>query len=300
MNFKMKTIVPFALSLPLMVAGVNAEERDVRVSLGEAGQYNAFIFNNFNAVYSRVEGRLAVGGNLELNGYSVAEKLSSSSDNFSIVVGGNASFTNGRVEAGHVLVAGSAQNIDDSVRFGLNQNQVIWDHIDPPVDFQMIRTELINQSVELSSLLNTGVIEGKWGGLYLAGDCKSDLQIFNLNGDDVLNTHTFDVSCIPDNASIVFNISGESAGLRNVSLGSLVKHRNRVLFNFYEAKSLTLNSIGVEGSVLAPYADIKKASGIVHGTLIANSWEGTMALSLQPFEAYNESYKQCEGLVSPL
>ncbi|MCE2593853.1 choice-of-anchor A family protein [Motilimonas cestriensis] len=300
MNFKMKTIIPFALSLPLMVAGVNAEERDVRVSLGEAGQYNAFVFNDFNAPSSKVEGRIAVGGNLNIDGYSVADKLPMSDDGFSVVVGGDATYPTGRVYAGHVLVGGSAQNIGNAVRFGLTQEQVLWDNIDLPFNFDNVRTELLNKSAELSLLANTGTVEIKWGGLYLTGDCQSDLQVFNVNGADILNSHTFDVSCIPDNASVIINISGQAPGFSNVSLSTLTKHRNRVLYNFYEATSLTLRGVYVEGSVLAPYADISNPSGTVNGTLIANSWNGTMSFSLQPFEAYNEGYKQCEGIVLPL
>jgi choice-of-anchor A domain-containing protein len=60
----------------------------------------------------------------------------------------------------------------------------------------------------------------RWGGAYLSGDGTSALQVFSLNGQDILNAHTFDVQNIAPGATVVFNISGATAGLTNMSLSS--------------------------------------------------------------------------------
>lgn len=48
-------------------------------------------------------------------------------------------------------------------------------------------------------------------------------------------------------------------------------YTNNILFNFVDAKFLTLHSVGVKGSVLAPYAELSFYNGHVDGNVIANS-----------------------------
>ena len=149
--------------------------------------------------------------------------------------------------------------------------------------FARAEQELKTLSADLSLLAANGAAEFRFGGLYLNGDGSSDLQVFTLDGSQVLQAHTFQVSGIPDGASVVFNIDGERAGLTNMSMSSLMPHRGRVLLNFHQAERLTLNGIGVEGSVLAPWAVIDEPQGVIHGTLIARSWSGSMQLNHLPF-----------------
>ncbi len=92
------------------------------------------------------------------------------------------------------------------------------------------------------------------------------------------------MDCIPDDAYVVINISGASPGLTNMSLATLENHRDRVIYNFYEANSLTLAGIGVEGTVLAPNADINNPQGVIKGQLVAKSWNGMMQINNHLFE----------------
>jgi hypothetical protein len=59
---------------------------------------------------------------------------------------------------------------------------------------------------------------------------------------------------------------------------------DNVLFNFYQATSLKISSIGVNGSILAPLADVTANNGNINGTIIAKSWNGTGELRNVPFE----------------
>jgi choice-of-anchor A domain-containing protein len=47
-------------------------------------------------------------------------------------------------------------------------------------------------------------------------------------------------------------------------------YTNNILFNFVDADFLTLHSVGVKGSVLAPYAELSFYNGHVDGNVIAN------------------------------
>jgi choice-of-anchor A domain-containing protein len=61
-----------------------------------------------------------------------------------------------------------------------------------------------------------------------------------------------------------------------------------VLWNFWEAEWLGLDGVGWEGSLLAPFADVRFNNGNFDGTLIARSLEGTAEGHWYPFVAEGE------------
>jgi hypothetical protein len=127
------------------------------------------------------------------------------------------------------------------------------------------------------------------------------LQVFQLSNNAIKKSHTFDVQCIPDDATVVFNITGRNINFKRQSLSTLTKHRNRVIFNFYQARKLKLSSIKIEGTILAPNARIKANNGDVMGTVIAKSWKGTMHLGNVSFigdvrEDHEESDRDGDGV----
>lgn len=63
--------------------------------LSAAAPYNALLFGNFSAQFTDVEGRIAVGGDLSINHYNLADKLTASNAGTSVLVGGNFSFSSG-------------------------------------------------------------------------------------------------------------------------------------------------------------------------------------------------------------
>ena len=68
--------------------------------------------------------------------------------------------------------------------------------------------------------------------VYLTGDCQSDVQVFALDGPTVLNSNHFNVNCIPATATILSNISGDSAGFKNIGLSQFDNQSSRILYNF--------------------------------------------------------------------
>lgn len=245
--------------------------------LGTAGDYNSFIFNDFTGS-SDTEGRLAVGGNATLRNYSVGDKLAYDANAEVLVVGGDLTADYGRVY-GKALVGGSASVVQSH---GYADGGIV-EGASLPIDFSAEQAYLTALSLQLAELDANGAINSQWGGLYLSGDGASDLQVFNLDGNTLLNAHTFALSNVAADATLIFNVSGDIAGLTNMSLESLLPSRNKVLFNFYEASSLTLSGIAVEGSILAPLAHIANPQGVINGTVIASSWDGPMQQNHQPF-----------------
>jgi len=258
------------------------------VSLGAADDYNAFIFGNFSSENSDTKGRLAAGGNVTLSNYGVGDGLTGVSSADTLVVGGNLTYSNGQINHGDALVGGTASVTGLNIKDGtLTQNASL------PIDFAAERSYLLSLSGSLATLTKTGTVTyTSWGGVFFKGDGASMLQIFDIDGSKLSSANTFafldSIANIPDNATLVFNISGANDFMKNFSMSAfaslLGNSYNNVLFNFYEATSLTLEGIGIEGSILAPLADVKANNGNIDGTIIAKSYKGTMELHDVPFE----------------
>jgi len=289
-------VAPIVLSLSALVATPLLAQQSASVSLGEAADYNLLVFGDFRAEASSSTGPLAAEGDMVLNHHGLATGLAPGSAAVAAVAGGDFSFDVGKVHGGHVLVGQNA-SIGGEVRYGLEEEQLLLEQVDSPIDFDRIETQLLEQSRAISELDANGEVELRYGGLHLTGDCASPLQVFQLDGAELLDAHTFEVTCIPEGANIVFNVSGETTGMGFMSLESLRPYRARTLYNFYEATSLSFRNIAIHGSVLAPRAQVDNPTGDLHGTLVARSWDGPMFLNFVRFQGYREGTRQCEGPV---
>lgn len=252
-----------------------ADTQTILGALGAAGRYGNFVADNFTSLSSTVEGRLAVGGNLNLQNFSVGDKLDPNKLHDVVVVGGNVIFPSGRIYYGNLLAGGSVTGVGDAVRFGMAPGAVIKGNATMPVNFSAEREYLQELSANLSALPANGTVKMQWGGLELKGDCTSSLQVFNVNGADLGVAHTFAVSCVPSTATVVFNISGQSVSIKSMGMQSLTAIRDKVLFNFPQATSLSMTSVGIEGSLLAPFAQVNQPAGRVDGQVIVKTWYST-------------------------
>ena len=249
--------------------------------LKEAEHYSAYIFGNFTSNSGNAEGGLAVGGDISLNGYGLATTPNTITTGYSLLVEGNAHFVNGRIYQGNVRVGGVI-DFSSAVMDGLPEGTLI-ENLPPYPSIIQSKEYFTDLSTSLSEHPANGQVDYEWGGLYLKGDCTNTHQVFAIDGQQLGNAHTFDVSCIPGKATIVFNISGTSVDFDNLSLASLLPHRERVIFNFYQATTLNVAGISIEGVVLAPNAHINAPHGDAQGTVIADSWYGSMHLGYARF-----------------
>ena len=252
-------------------------------NLGVSEKYNGFFLETFTATSSRIEGRLATGGTITVEGYSFGDKLVPENADTVVITGGDLDYRDGRIYFGSAIAAGNIDKVGNGVLHGMAEGQSVLGKQTLPFNFEDQFVHLRDVSSRLSQSPANGTSLYKWGGLYLQGDCEAPLQVFNLTGSVVLSAHTFEVTCIPDDATVIFNISGESAGFKTFSLANLIPHRTKTLYNFYQATELTLNGMEVEGSILAPYAHINDPRGTTNGTVMAKSWNGQMHLHHFPF-----------------
>jgi choice-of-anchor A domain-containing protein len=83
---------------------------------------------------------------------------------------------------------------------------------------------------------------------------------------------------------VIVNVSGTQVSMQNKVVKLTGTDRQRVVYNFYQATALTIGSITVEGTVWAPTADVTFSDGIINGTLLGNSLQGTRTtFGLAPF-----------------
>ncbi|MDO8845183.1 choice-of-anchor A family protein [Methylicorpusculum sp.] len=263
------------------------------LDLGQAGGFNAFILGDMTGYGSDVEGRLAVGGNLKLNHFSVAMELSSAWDQQdTLVVGGNLEYTNGRVYHGNARIGGTV-SINETVGFysGENPAQTNGSLINNnDVDFDALSQQIINKSQNWANFAANGNVNLEYSQLTLTGE-NSGLNIFSITSDHLASTQKFTLN-IPTDAWALINVSGTSVTMNNFGFfrtingetnqlqdnappvrhdGSLTQ---KVLFNLTDATSLLLHSIGIKGSLLAPLADTVFYNGHIDGNLLVGSLQG--------------------------
>jgi len=99
-------------------------------------------------------------------------------------------------------------------------------------------------------------------------------NIINVYGETVelFNTGFFNTAFTQENE--YFRENGQYRDNdNNVGQRHDGRYTNNILFNFVDAVDLTLHSVGVKGSVLAPYAELSFYNGHVDGNVVANRFE---------------------------
>ncbi|MDD1792975.1 choice-of-anchor A family protein [Enterovibrio sp. ZSDZ42] len=250
-------------------------------------EYSALVFEDFTSPHSSSDGPIAIGKDAYFNGYSIMHGYNEfpPEDN-SLIVGGDLSYQSGRVYKGSIIVGGDISQVSQTIYSGLDAGSSISGSAVLPIDFNQLKDAHRALSLDLSEKENVGTVAYQWGGIYLEGDCSSDFQVFNLNGTQLEKAHTLALECVPETATVLVNISGNKqnfAPLSNISLSDFALTRQQTIFNLYEATSLNISGVALEGMVLAPKADITAPSGSSNVGIIANSWKGSMSLGYLPF-----------------
>jgi len=233
-------------------------------SLGAANDYNAFIFGNFTSSGSDTEGRLAVGGNADLSGYSVGTSLDTTRGN-TLVVGNNLTFTNGQVNKGNAVYGSSATTSG----FGIPDGGLIQGN---PVDFASAQSQLTQLSGSLAGMGANGSFNDHYGTLQFVGTDPA-LNTFTVTAPSVNSANGIQINA-PANSTVIINIGGDNIFFDYFGISIANTDKQKVLYNFYEATTLTIAGITVQGSVLAPLANVSFTNGNVEGTLIANNVTG--------------------------
>ena len=257
------------------------------IGLGTAGDYNEFIFggasllNDMDMYHSESLGDVAVGGNAVLTDFSVAKFNSDGK----MVVGGDLTWNRGSVgldQKGTIYAGGNASLT--SVGYGS-----VFSGGALPVDFAASQSYLTTYSAFWGTLPTTGTIHilappGSGNQITLTG--APGLNVFNLTGGQLAGANSGNLNInVPWGATVLINVSGQTSAMQSFGFyynGTYYNYDDvsdspyspYVLFNFYEATSLAFSEISIQGSVLAPYANIDFNNGHIQGSLISASLRG--------------------------
>jgi choice-of-anchor A domain-containing protein/RHS repeat-associated protein len=234
--------------------------------LGVAGGFSVFVFQNDTQSQTDADGRVAVGGNATFTSYKIGDDLpNSAGGRDDLIVGGNLSYNGGQVFNGNVVYGGSATLSGLTVPHGTaRQGQ--------DVDFAAAQTYLTSRSAAWAAIPANGLIDSHHGTLELDGD-NEGLNVFAISGSQLAAAARLRVHA-PDGSTVLINVSGAADVMRNLDGALDGIDTSHVLFNFYQATTLTLQGLDVPGSVLAPLASVTLNNGSVEGTLIARALSG--------------------------
>lgn len=244
-------------------------------SLSLADPYNVFIFGDMTESNVDSEGRVAVGGNANLTHFGIGSGFRNRPQEAgtALVVGGNLTYNGGEVHYGSVLYAGSLTGSVNTPNGKTSQGRLI--------DFVGARNTLLTASQYWAGLPATGQTIDYYGGVRLIGT-DSQLNVFNLSGSLLSRAWGLTID-VPAGSTVLVNIDGDANRFANLGIsfsdlngdGKGVTDKQKVLYNFYEATSLTISGISVQGSLLAPNAAVDFGNGNIEGNLIAQSLKGS-------------------------
>ncbi len=241
-------------------------------------EVNVIVLNDANPTGADTEGRMYVGGDANFSGgYSVGnpERMDVDCDTYALVVGGTLNFPSGSVGTGMVAYGSPDSTIGSGVNFacGYERNTDV-------VDFVALSENVHRYSDALALLEPTATTAVGNGTIQLVGT-DPELNVFTLDGSVLANATSFSIQ-VPEEATVLVNISGTDVTMANMGfdvIGGMCRGAggntcHNVLYNFYEAETLNISGIGVQGSVLAPHADLIFTGGNIDGQVIVNNLTG--------------------------
>ncbi len=260
------------------------------VDLGITTQYTQFIFDDVNLTDGSATAAVAYGGNAVLTDNNIGLLDANCDPNATaIVVGGDLTLNDTGVNDGKGFVGGTATSNGTSyLECGALDTTTM------PVDFAAAEAATIAESARIATGITSGKIKIFDGCSATVEGTSDDFNIFTIDGSILENPNqlagcSFNVQAECGSINVI-NVSGTTINTKNLTIGTFDGvEPGQILFNFYEATSLSFMGGGLAGTILAPNADVTVMAGsgggdvAITGGLIAKSLNGTIASIPAPF-----------------
>jgi len=275
--------------------------------------FNVIVFEHFQANYTFIEGRIAVGGHFtifnftqigkglfkpELSCFNVLDDVWLNQ----LIVGGSIQWDSGKLYSGNIIVGGDFLHNNAIVSSLAPGCELIHDQ--SLLNFTSLRIRVEDLSNQIFSLEHTihNVsltssqlviwIEENRDLTFNFGDTFA--EVIEVDASDLLQARSIVIN--PDgffNSSsvIVFNVAGSQCGFHNLNMFNLEPFKNKILWNFPHCTHMTILNTAIMGSVLAPQADVRGATGLIFGTMIVKVFHVGYF-----FEFYWEQFNGCSHL----
>jgi len=233
--------------------------KDVNSVAGD--KFCMLIFENVNQTGADSEGRVIIGGDLNITGGWTVSGNTNFGDDYALLVGGT-------IYGGYTCNSGRVSQGEQWVRdYVARAREAFTDlskkYSELPADGNSARNPYYTAEVLLTADPNHQ---------------KGKPHVFFIDGNEYAQQVKF-VGNFGDD-QIIVNVSGTnisiSGGQWAMTDGDMneAKLSNQTTWNFYQAQKIETSSFSFKGSVLAPYADFKGTNGHVEGTLICKSATG--------------------------
>lgn len=238
--------------------------------------YNIFTFKNLKLTTggSQVNGKVGVGGDAILSN----DKLGGSgTQGDELVVQGSVTCTNSQIN-GNIKYGGTFNTSQNcSIKNGSATKAV------PAPAFSNYQPGAVAVANNWKALAANGTTNFQYGGLTLTGN-NATQNVFKVSGANLASSSFMNITA-PAGSTVIINIDGTTDRMQYMGINlSGGIDRQHVVFNFYEAITLTINGASVPGLVWAPQADVTFTNGQLNGSLVAQSLSGGGQFNDFPFK----------------
>jgi choice-of-anchor A domain-containing protein len=262
-------------------AQVDAGSLGSAMSMGNVGgvpfpnHFNVFTFGNITGLRD-VQGPVAAGGSVDANSFNINWAESS----VGLVSKGFLNLVNGTVRKATFYAAG--ENLSGvTYNSSINIPSLPLDYATGQgMNFEGARTQLQTMSKNVSRLTANGSTTIAYGNITLKSK-NPTLNIFLVSAAELKATYSVTID-VPATSTVIINVSGASVSIANAGLTAYVGP-SRILWNLYESTDFYASSVGIPGSVLAPFAQAR-LGGNINGTLVADTLVSTNEFHQVPFE----------------
>jgi choice-of-anchor A domain-containing protein len=239
--------------------------------------FNLYVNGDYSGGHD-VRGKVAAGGTLSMQYFSVGAGLDAADTGNTLVSGGALNILNGGLFGDAHY--GSTTTANGTVTF---ERGALSSGSD--VDFNGRADELAS----LSGGINTAIVNGttdfqSWGGLFMHGS-DPKVNVFQIQASTLASTRYFSLS-VPSGSVAVVNVWGATATISGFANDYSGVDATGVLFNFPDATSIDIHGYGVFGTVLAPFAHIDFNNGSFDGGIYADSMTGNAEGHLAPLRTF--------------
>lgn len=262
--------------------------------------YNVVTIGDFTTT-SHVDGKVFVGGDLIANAkIGIGEHIDSAYTGASLQVAGNVKGNNAISVHGTMEVGGSntLSTFDNGNKVRVNGQEIqnsngVTTNSDLTNTAINYKNELEQASTTFQNMDANGTIsysENKKTTLTVDESLSSDdFAVFNLDDMNQFfsNTANQEIEILANNisdiAGIIINVSGTTIdqASNNNMLGTIfAEFRDKILWNFYEATTISLSANNFMGTLLAPLATVT-AFGNIDGSVGAYSLITTREIHLE-------------------
>jgi choice-of-anchor A domain-containing protein len=243
--------------------------------LGPAADFNLFALGTINTSSASTGGRMAGGGNITLASYNIGDDLTNSNGSRDDLIGGtNISFNGGQVANGNAVYVGTGTFSNVRFRHGSPRQGSV-------LDFAAAGQYVRNASTAWAGLATNGTVTWQSNQYTLTGSNPS-LNVFNISGANLARATRLTINA-PAGATVLVNVDGSSVSLQNFGITVNGTVREKVLYNFAQATSLSISGLGLNGSLLAPRAAHNFVSGQINGNVVVATFSGSGTINNRLF-----------------